>query len=93
MVSTAKDALFEERFPALDDPVPAMIVAPQSFGTLLTCHPHIHGLSSISVFDREGTFHPAPPDLDFAPLEELFRQRTLKLTLRSEKITQEPSSS
>ena len=43
----------------------------------------------MGVFDREGTFHAAPPDLDFSPLEELFRQRTLKMMLQSEKISEE----
>ncbi len=80
---------FGEHFPALDDPVPAMIVAPQSFGNLLTCHPHLHSLSSLGVFDREGTFHAAPADLDFSPLEELFRERTLEMMLRREKISEE----
>ena len=80
---------FREHFPALDDPIPAMIVAPQSFGNLLNPHAHLHGVSSLGVFDRQGTFHAAPPDLDFSPLQELFGERTLKMMLRSEKISEE----
>ena len=39
---------FEEQFPALDNAVPAMIVAPQSFGDLLHPHPHLHAVSPCS---------------------------------------------
>lgn len=35
----------------------------------------------MGVFDRQGDFHAALPDLDFSPLEELFRERTLKMML------------
>ena len=45
-------------------------------------------MCSRGVFDREGKFHPAG-DLDFAPLEEMFRQETLRMMLMREKITPE----
>ncbi len=81
---------FKEQFPALDDPVPAMIASPQSFGELLHPHAHLHAVSSLGVFDRpSGQFHAAPRDLDFSPLQEIFRQRTLKMMLRGGKITPE----
>ena len=51
-----------------------MIVTPQSFGNLLNPHAHTHSVSSLGVFDQEGTFHAAPDDLDFTPLEELFSE-------------------
>ena len=54
-----------------------MIVAPQSFGNLLNPHAHLHSVSSLGVFDSEGTFHAAPDDLDFTPLEERFFEKTL----------------
>ena len=76
------------RFPAISNAVPAMVVSPQSFGSLLNFHPHLHSICSLGVFDREGRFHSADA-LDFAPLEELFRQRTLALMLKLEKITLE----
>jgi hypothetical protein len=34
-------------------------------------------------------FHPAPEDLDFAPVEELFREELFKVLLKKEKITEE----
>jgi len=46
---------------------------------------------SLGVFDLRsgGSFHPLAEDLDWKPLEEVFRARTLKLLLRREKITEE----
>ena len=54
-----------------------MIVALQSFGSLLNTHAHLHAVSSLGVFDQEGTFVAAPDDLDFTPLEERFFEKTL----------------
>ena len=54
-----------------------MIVAPQSFGNLLNPHAHLHAVSSLGVFAQEGTFHAAPHDLDFTPLEARFFEKTL----------------
>jgi hypothetical protein len=70
-----------------------MIVAPQSFGSLLNPHAHLHAVSSLGVFDQEGTFDAAPDDLDFTPLEALFRERTLKMMLKLETITAERGTS
>ena len=80
---------FEAQFPRLQKPLPAMVVAPQSHGSLLNFHPHAHGLSALGVFTRDGVFHPAPEDLDFAPLEDLFREELFKVLLKREKITPE----
>jgi hypothetical protein len=80
---------FAARFPALDRPVPAVIVAPQSFGSLLNVHPHAHAISSLGVFDRQGNFHPAPQDLDFSPLETIFREHVFRFLLKKERITPE----
>jgi hypothetical protein len=80
---------FTELCPSIEDPLPAMLVVPQSFGNLVNPHAHLHALSALGVFDQEGTFHPAPDDLDFAPLEELFAQRTLKMMLEREAIPPE----
>ena len=54
-----------------------MIVAPQSFGNLLNPDAHLHAVASLGVFDQEGTFHAAPHDLDFTPLEARFFEKTL----------------
>ena len=69
--------------------MPAMLVAPQPFGNLLNSHPHLHALSALGVFDQKGSFHAAPDDLDFAPLEELFCERTLKMMLKRDAIPPE----
>ena len=68
---------FAAQFPSIEKPIPAMIVAPQSFGSLLNPHAHLHSGSSLGGFDQEGTFHAAPHDLDFTPLEERFFEKTL----------------
>jgi len=47
---------FEAHFPTLDKAVPAMVVAPQSFGSLANHHPHCHSLVSLGVFTRDGIF-------------------------------------
>jgi hypothetical protein len=78
---------FAAQFPTIDKAIPAMIVAPQSFGNLLNPHAHLHALSSLGVFDQEGQFHAAPDDIDFTPLEALFRERTLKMMLKRGAIT------
>ncbi len=80
---------FQEHFPGLDQPVPAMMVSPQSFGTILNAHAHLHSLCSLGVFDQDGDFHPAESTLDLSPLQELFRERTLQMLLAKEKITEE----
>ncbi len=79
----------QAHFPALKNAVPAMVISPQSFGSLLNFHPHLHALLSLGLFDREeGSFHPAG-ELDFKPLEEIFRSKTLRLMVRRGKITEE----
>ncbi len=80
---------FQEHFPRVDEPPPGMIVAPQSFGNLLNPHAHLHALSSLGTFDRQGNFHPAPAELDLSPLEDLFREGTPHMMLEREKITPE----
>jgi len=85
----ATKKFFEAQFPSLEKAVPAMLVAPQSFGNILNFHPHAHALSSLGVFTRDGVFHTAPDDIDFAPLEELFREEFFKVLLKREKITEE----
>jgi hypothetical protein len=78
-----------EHFPALEEPVPAMVVVPQSFGGLVNFHPHLHACLSLGVFDSKGAFHSLPESFDFSPLVELFRERTFQRLLAKEKITPE----
>jgi hypothetical protein len=79
---------FREHFPNLNDPIPAVIIAPQSFGSLLNLHVHLHSLVSLGVFDRQGNFHPAP-NIDFSPLEKIFQELTFKMMLKEEAVTEE----
>ncbi|HVR73188.1 MAG TPA: transposase [Planctomycetota bacterium] len=65
------------------------MASPQSFGSLLNHHPHIHTVSSLGVFDKDGAFHPVPEDTDFASLDEIFREHTFKALLKKEVITEE----
>jgi hypothetical protein len=62
---------------------------PQSFGSLLNAHPHLHSVASLGVFDKEGNLHRCPEDLDFSPLADLFRERTFKMLLEKEATTVE----
>jgi hypothetical protein len=80
---------FQAQFPALEKAVPAMVASPQSFGSLLNVHPHCHALSSLGLFTPDGVFHPAPEDLDFSPLEALFREEFFTRLLQREAITPE----
>ena len=70
----ATKTFFARQFPELDDAVPAMVVAPQSFGNLANFHPHAHALTALGVFTRDGVFHPAPENLDFSRERRLVRQ-------------------
>ena len=80
---------FEVHFPGLEKAVAAMVAAPQSFGSLLNFHPHVHAVCSLGVFTRDGVFHPVPEDLDFAALEELFRDEVFRVFLKHGAVTEE----
>jgi hypothetical protein len=56
---------------------------------LLLHHPHAHAICSLGVFSRDGVFHPVPDDLDFAPLEEIFREEFFRTLETKDKITPE----
>jgi hypothetical protein len=73
-----------EHFPGVD------VCAVHTFGSsAANPHPHVHALCSLGIKDRQGTFHRAPEDLDFSPLEELFRHAVLAMLLRKHRITEE----
>ena len=46
----ATKKFFARQFPELQEAVPAMVVAPQSFGNLANFHPHAHALTALGVF-------------------------------------------
>ncbi|MCU0612812.1 MAG: transposase, partial [Candidatus Eisenbacteria bacterium] len=76
-------------FPGVDG-VPYFVSAVHTFGSSgANPHPHIHALCSLGIKDRHGTFHRAPADLDFAPLEELFRHAVLAMLVRKRRLTEE----
>ena len=81
-------ALVPGGFPKLKRAVPAMVVVPQSFGDLLTSHPHAHALVSLGVFLRDGSFH-SMEDVDFTGLEAIFRERVFDFMIKKGKITTE----
>jgi len=66
-----------------------MVAAPQSFGSLVNFHPHVHAVCSLGVFTRDGIFHPLPADLDFTVLEELFRDAVFRAFLKCEAINED----
>ena len=61
---------FAEQFPAVEGK-PYFVCALQTFSDVGGVHPHLHSLCSVGIKDTNGTFHAAPEDLDFAPLEEM----------------------
>ena len=75
-------------FPRLKKAVPAMVVAPQSFGDLLVTHPHCHAVVSLGLFSPDGVFC-RMESVDFSGLEELFRERVFRMLVRKGKITEE----
>jgi hypothetical protein len=85
----ATKTFLEAHFPNLEKPVPAMVVVPQSWGSLLNCHSHCHACSTLGVFTRDGVFHAVPDDIEFTPLESLFREEVFKFLLKKDKVTPE----
>ena len=59
--------------------------------SLLNFHPCSHSACSFGWFDHGGHFHPCADDMDFSPIEDLFRERTLKLLLEREATTPDRS--
>ena len=65
-----------------------MIASPQSFGDLIVHNPHLHAVVSLGLFRPDGVFLPME-DVDFSGLEEIFRERFLRMMLRREKVRPE----
>ena len=60
------------------DARPGVVAVPQTFGTLLNPHPHLHCLASRGVWNAHGCWLPVPY-IDTSAAEKLFRQKTLRL--------------
>jgi len=56
------------------------------FEHIMSTAAHLHAVTSLGVFDPEGNFHPAGEEINFSPLVEIFRERTLKMFLARGKI-------
>ncbi len=69
------------------DGKPYFVCALQTFSDFGGIHPHLHALSSRGIKDTDGTVHAAPDDLDFAPLEEMFRYAILRMLREKNRIT------
>ena len=50
---------------------------------------HLHALCSLGIKDTDGTFHAAPEDLNFAPLEDMFRHAMLRMLREKNRITEQ----
>ncbi len=60
----------------LPDGLPGIVMAIHTFGEYMDFHPHLHALVADGLFMRDGLFH-VMPQVSLAPLEELFRARTI----------------
>jgi len=67
------------------NPIPAAVIAVQTFGDLLNFNPHLHIIAPDGCFDAEGNFmQGAAPQA--SELEGLFRAEVLKMLKREKKI-------
>ena len=62
------------------------ILAFHTAGSLLQWNPHIHGIVSEGLFDRQGKFHHLP-DLDAKLVEDLFCEKLLAELLKKKRIS------
>lgn len=68
------------------DSMPGAVVAIQTFGDLLSYHPHLHILITDGCFQGESEFTRAPA-FDWDKLEELFKMKIFGLLLKEGRIT------
>jgi len=67
---------------------PGVVAVPQTFGSLINPHPHVHCLASRGVWDAQGRWLPVPY-IDTAVAENLFRHKTLLLLKRRDLLSDE----
>jgi hypothetical protein len=86
----AYETLHEMMGEAVDDQDarPGVVAVPQTFGTLINPHPHVHCLASRGVWDVHGRWLPVPY-IDSAAAERLFRHKTLRLLKRKGLLSDE----
>ncbi len=61
-----------------DNARPGVVAVPQTFGSVLQPHPHLHALASHGVWDQQGQWIPVPY-VDTTPAEELFAHKIFRL--------------
>jgi len=86
----AYETLHELMSEAVDDKKarPGGVAVPQTFGSLINPHPHVHCLASRGVWDVHGRWL-AVPYLDTAAAQRLFRHKTLRLLKRKGLLSDE----
>jgi Dockerin type I domain/Putative transposase len=59
---------------------PGMVVVPQTFGSSVNVHPHVHAIASRGGWTKDGTWVPIPY-IDSGAAARLFRHKVLRLLL------------
>jgi hypothetical protein len=67
---------------------PGMVVVPQTFGSSVNPHPHVHAIASRGGWTRDGTWVPIPY-VDAGAAARLFRHKVLRLLLDAELIDED----
>ena len=67
---------------------PGMVVVPQTFGSSVNAHPHVHAIASRGGWTKEGTWVPIPY-VDSGAAARLFRHKVLRLLLDAELIDED----
>jgi hypothetical protein len=70
------------------DAQPGFILFVQTFGDLVTFHPHIHALVTDGVFDSDGVFRVLPP-IPTELLEQQLRRAVVEMLLADEAIDED----
>ena len=67
---------------------PGMVVVPQTFGSSVNTHPHVHAIASRGVWTKDGMRVPIPY-VDAGAAARLFRHKVLRLLVDAELIDEE----
>jgi hypothetical protein len=68
--------------------VPGFVAALQTFGSFANWHPHVHGIVSEGLFERDGTFLTLW-QLDPEAVEERFRQRVISELRKARRLSED----
>ena len=85
---TCTRLFFQEQFPQADG-VPYFITSLHNAGDHIHIHPHLHCICSCGIKSKDGVFHPAPEEIDFSPLEEMFRHGILNMLCEKGRLTEQ----